>query len=227
MNHLVKHQTENGLRDKLNILLFLVLLLSPLIFIAGAIRENYFLFHLLLLLTGGLAWTGTEYYFHRFIMHNNDHLIGTAKVFNHTHHHTDPADIRVTTPHRIVMITGSIVFIALSVRLNNYFTLFCGYFVGFTVFCLMHVVLHHSWSKRLFPQLHRFHIHHHCKHPDKCFGVTLTWWDHLFDTIPENEKKISNRILEFYYKREKQKKKIISLNNIMDEKIQIIEKRSA
>lgn len=225
MKHSLKPQTKDLFRHKLNIVLFLVLLISPLILIAASMRENYFLFHSLLLFTGGLAWTGTEYYFHRYIMHSNDHSKGIAKSLNHTHHHTDPTDIRITTPHRIMMMAGSIILIVLSIWFNNYFTIFCGYFVGFTVFCLMHVILHHSWSKKLFPQLHRFHIHHHCKHPDKCFGVTLTWWDHLFGTVPMNEKKISNRILEFYYKEEK--RKIISLNNIMDEKIRVSEKQSA
>jgi dihydroceramide fatty acyl 2-hydroxylase len=224
MKHSAKLQSENLLLVKLNIILFLVLLLSPLVFIAATFRENYFVFHSLLLITGGLGWTATEYYFHRFIMHNDDHSKGIAKALNHTHHHTDPADIRITTPHRIMMIAGSILLIGFSIWFNNYFTLFCGYFVGFTVFCLMHVVLHHSWSKKLFPQLHRFHIHHHCKHPDKCFGVTLTWWDHLFGTVPMNEKNISNRILEFYYKKEK---KIISLSNLLDEKTQITGKQTA
>ena len=149
MKHSANLQVEKALRDKLNIILFLVLLLAPLIFVASAARENYFLFHFLLLLTGGLAWTGTEYYFHRFIMHDSDHSKGIAKVLNHTHHHTDPADIRITTPHRIIMISGSIVLMALSVWMNDYFTIFCGYFVGFTVFCLMHIVLHHSWSKKI------------------------------------------------------------------------------
>lgn len=228
MKHSEKHKAENILHTKINVCLWFVLLMMPMIILASAVRGNYFLFHSLLLFAGGLAWTNTEYFFHRFVMHDSDSSKGMAKLLSHKHHHTEPADIRITTPHRILMTTGSIVLIGLSIWLNNYFTLLCGYFAGFTAFCLIHVVLHHTWSKKIFPHLHSVHILHHCKHSNKYFGVTLTWWDHLFGTIPANEKKISNRILEFYYKKENDhNKKIISLNSILDEKIDFGEKRPA
>lgn len=227
MRTLSNTEKDTKVKTKITVLLWFSMMILPLLILAERIRQYHFFFHTLLLLAGGLAWTCTEYFFHRFIMHDGDHSKGIAKVLNHTHHHTDPSDIRVTTPHRIMMITGTIVLITVSVVLNNYFTIFCGYFAGFAVFCLMHVVLHQPWSKKIFPHLHRFHVQHHFKHTDKCFGVTLIWWDHLFGTVPMNEKKISNRVLEFYYKKEKQEKKVISLNNIIDEKIYFTEKQSA
>ena len=227
MKILRNNQKENIQREKITGFLWFILLFAPLVFMADKIRNYTFFFHALLLITGGLSWTYTEYFFHRFIMHKADNSKGIAKLLNHTHHHTDPGDIRVTTPHRVIMISGTIILIAFSVLLNNYFTLLCGYFAGFTVFCLIHVVLHQPWSKKIFPQLHKFHIQHHCKHSDKCFGVTLTWWDHLFGTVQQNEINISTRILGFYYKKKKKGKKVISLNNMWDEKIQVIEKQSA
>jgi sterol desaturase/sphingolipid hydroxylase (fatty acid hydroxylase superfamily) len=211
---------------KLKSIIVFGLLATPFVWITSEIRNNTFVFHALLLFTGWLSWTYTEYFFHRFIMHEADSSKGLGKLLNHSHHHKDPDDIRVTTPHRILMIVTSIALIFMSIELNNYFTLFCGYFFGFTAFCLMHVVLHHSWSKKIFPQLHYFHIHHHCRHTDKCFGITIPWWDHLFGTIPDKSTVISERILTFYYKRESSKK-TFSLNRFIDEKLSLTEKQSA
>ena len=216
---------EDIRRSKLIVLITLLAMMIPVLFVAECVRRySSFIFHLWLLTTGCIYWTGCEYYFHRFIMHDSNQRKGVARLLNHSHHHSDPPDIRVTTPHRLFMITGSGILVALSIWFNNYFTLFCGYFVGFTIFCLMHVVLHHSWSKKIFPHLHQFHIHHHCGHPDKCFGVTLTWWDHLFGTMPDRERKISDRILRFYYKKEK---KFFFLHNRLDEKTQLTDKQTA
>jgi len=48
-----------------------------------------------------------------------------------------------------------------------------------------------------------YHIVHHCKEPDTCFGSSTTWWDRVFGTTPHKTKGISERILAFYYKKEK------------------------
>lgn len=223
----MKHQRETGtVTGKPGSFAIFILIIAPLIWIAAVSRNTSLVFHSILLFTGWLSWTYTEYYFHRFIMHEADSSKGLGKLLNHTHHHKDPADIRVTMPHRIIMAVTSVVLIVLSILLNNYFTLFCGFFLGFTAFCLMHVMLHHSWSRKFFPQLHQFHIHHHCKHTDKCFGVTIPWWDHLFGTIPDKNITISERILAFYYKKERFKK-TFSLNRFIDEKLSLSEKQSA
>ena len=225
MRTLTAIERNTKVKTKSTVLLWFGFMIMPLLILAAKIRQYNFFFHSLLLLTGFMAWTCTEYFFHRFIMHSSDHSRGVAKLLNHRHHHTDPADIQVTTLHRIVMTFGSIVLITLSIVLNNYFTILCGYFTGFTVFCLIHVVLHQTWSKKIFPQLHRFHVQHHCKQSDKCFGVTVTWWDHLLGTIPQDEKKISDRIIRFYYKKDKKVRSIISSNNLIDEKVYFTETR--
>jgi sterol desaturase/sphingolipid hydroxylase (fatty acid hydroxylase superfamily) len=51
----------------------------------------------------------------------------------------------------------------------------------------------------VFPRLVRYHIIHHLKQPDRCFGISIIWWDKLFGTAPSNDIKISGRILDFYY----------------------------
>jgi sterol desaturase/sphingolipid hydroxylase (fatty acid hydroxylase superfamily) len=181
-----------------------ICLLLPLSIIAENVA-NRIIFHALLLCMGWFCWAYTEYFVHRFVMHNRDQKNGIGKMLNHTHHHTDPEDIRISNIHRALLIVISATFVILSARADNYLTVFCGYIVGFTIYSFMHVVLHHKWSQRIFPALHRFHIMHHCKYTDKCFGVVFTGWDYLFGTVPVNDIEVTARIKQFYYKKEKQK----------------------
>lgn len=183
-----------------------VCLLSPLPIIA---REctNRFIFHSLLFAAGWLSWAYTEYFFHRFIMHESNTQKGIGKLLNHSHHHRDPQDIRVNNFHRLIMLATCMAAIILSAVYKNYTTLFCGYIIGFTIYAHMHVLLHYKWSEKIFPGLHQFHIVHHCKNPDKCFGVVITWWDHLFGTAFLSKPHLQDKIKNFYYKKSSSGKK--------------------
>jgi sterol desaturase/sphingolipid hydroxylase (fatty acid hydroxylase superfamily) len=89
--------------------------------------------------------------------------------------------------------------VALAFWFDSYFTLFTGFYSGFVYYCFMHVLLHKPWAKKVFPLLQASHIHHHCKYPDRCFGISITWWDHLFNTAVSREVKISEKVLQFYF----------------------------
>ena len=154
---------------------------------------------LLLLFSGWLAWTFLEYYNHRFRMHGKgkkEKVTGYAMHINHHHH---PTDIRITPVQRILLLAGNIVLIILSVLIHGWIIILTGLYSGFVLYGFMHVILHQRWSAKLFPRLQQFHIHHHCKYPNRCFGVSVTWWDVLLDTAPPKEASISPRIVEFYF----------------------------
>jgi sterol desaturase/sphingolipid hydroxylase (fatty acid hydroxylase superfamily) len=185
-------------------LVWAICLLAPLLIIADTCKNRAF-FHLLLFLQGWLAWAYSEYFIHRFIMHECNEKSKLGKLLNHTHHHVDPEDIRVSNRHRLLMIAGSILIISVSIIADNHVTVFCGYFIGFTIYSFMHVILHYKWSVKVFPRLHQFHLLHHCRHSDKCFGVVFTGWDQLFGTAPSVHTEITERIKEFYYKKENKK----------------------
>jgi len=187
--------------EKMTSCIWAAALLSPVILIAYQTANSRLTFHTILFICGWFSWSFTEYFFHRFVMHEGDQKKGIGKILNHSHHHTDPEDIRVKTGHRSLMIAACIFSFIAAIWANNYFTLVSGYIAGFTAYSLVHVILHQQWSAKLFPGLHKFHIHHHCKHPDKCFGVITTWWDYLFNTIPVTETEITDRIKQFYYKK--------------------------
>lgn len=183
-------------------LLQFLLLLLPLVIIAFSIKSSDpYLSYSLLLFSGWLSWTFIEYFNHRFRMHSHgDHskIIGYASHMSHHHH---PTDIKITGIQRIFLFAGNIALLLLCFLYKNWIILFTGLYTGFVIYTLMHWFLHQKLSSKIFPEVHQFHIYHHCKHPDKCFGITVTWWDHLFDTIPHQQKEVTERIKTFYYKK--------------------------
>lgn len=176
--------------------------ITPIITIATLLKGNYpFLFHFLLFLIGWIIWTWIEYHYHRFLLHPKTEGGKTGTSQTHQHHHRDPSQFETTWSHRILLLIFSCVFIYTAYWLNNYFTLFSGLFWGWTAFCYIHYLLHKKWTKPFIPRHHEFHIAHHCRYTDKCFGVSVIWWDILFDTFPEKNISVNNRILYLYYKK--------------------------
>ena len=174
----------------------------PLIITATLLRISYpLLFHFLLFLTGWLVWTWIEYHYHRFVLHPKTEKWKTGTSKGHQHHHMNPAQLETKLLHRLLLFIFNCVFIYVAYRLNNYFTLFSGLFWGWAAFCFIHYLLHKEWAKVIIPRHHKFHIAHHCKYTDKCFGVSVMWWDILFHTIPKKELPTGNKILNFYYKK--------------------------
>lgn len=176
--------------------------ITPIITIATLLKGNYpFLFHFLLFLIGWIIWTWIEYHYHRFLLHPKTEGGKTGTSQTHQHHHRDPSQFETKWSHRILLLIFSCVFIYTAYWLNNYFTLFSGLFWGWTAFCYIHYLLHKKWTKPFIPRHHEFHIAHHCRYTDKCFGVSVIWWDILFDTFPEKNISLNARILCLYYKK--------------------------
>ena len=175
-------------------------LFSPIIY--GAIKlEQEFrsLFHLFLFFTGFFIFTFLEYIAHRFWMHGKEDKHPGKSLEQHMHHHRHPTELKITPAFRTKLLVVNLLLLLVAVVLNNYFTLLAGLYTGFVYYCFMHVFLHKTWAKKVFPHLQVSHIHHHCKYPDHCFSTCLTWWDQLFNTSVPKEVKISDRIVQFYF----------------------------
>jgi hypothetical protein len=184
-------------------LLVCIIVTLPLIISAALLTNRYpLLFHTILFLTGWVTWTWVEYHYHRFVLHPKTDKWETSTSKTHRHHHTNPSQFETTLIHRILLFVFSCVFASIAYHLNNYFTLFPGFFWGWTAFCYIHYLLHQKWTKAIIPRHHEFHIAHHCKYTHKCFGVSVMWWDVLFDTIPKKDLSGGNKILNFYYQNE-------------------------
>lgn len=155
-------------------------------------------FQLLLFIQGWMIWTFVEYVLHRFWMHDKKHAKAPI-VKTHNYHHSHPGEITVTTFKRIIMMMITVGVIVVAFYLNNYFTLLAGIITGVVGYFLMHKMLHLPLSKLLFKRLLRYHIYHHCKYPNTCFGISVPWWDDLFGTVP-HKPIITERIIQFYFR---------------------------
>jgi sterol desaturase/sphingolipid hydroxylase (fatty acid hydroxylase superfamily) len=184
------------------IFIFAVILL-PLVIISDILRNaSPVIFHAILFLSGWVTWTFTEYILHRFWMHDKNSNSSIAQT--HYYHHTHPTEIIVTSFHRIAMAIMLVVLILIAGYLNNYFTFLVGFLFGLESYFLMHQFLHLKITQQIFKRLVRYHIYHHCKYPNTCFGVCVPWWDDLFKTVPK-EPKITQRIIDFYFKGDEDK----------------------
>lgn len=154
------------------------------------------IFHSLLFLTGWCSWTFVEYILHRFWMHDKDSDSSMAQT--HHFHHTHPTEMVITNLHRGLMIVFLIAVVFIAVYLNDYFTFVVGFCFGTVGYFWMHQFLHLKIGQKVFKRLVRYHIYHHCKYPNTCFGISVPWWDDLFKTVPASPK-ITQRIIDFYF----------------------------
>ncbi len=179
-------------------LLFLIISGIYLVTVFFFIKDSW-AFYPALFVLGWFTWTFTEYILHRFWMHHKDGGNHKQMSSTHHHHHTHPTDISVTPLQRFLLVLISTVLILVSILVFDYLLILAGFFLGFAGYTCIHWLLHQKWSAYLFPRLHKFHIYHHCKYPETCFGVSVCWWDILFKTTPPSEAVLSKRIVEFYY----------------------------
>ncbi len=176
-----------------------MLFAAIMVLAAGIVNISIFRFSILLL-TGWMAWTFTEYFLHRFWMHNHFRNVNSKIYDIHMHHHKHPEEIKVNGLHRSILFIGGVVIGFFAVIWNNYFTLFFGFYNGVMLYSLLHIMLHKPWGRYFFPNVQKAHIHHHGKHPDKGFSFSTIFWDWLFGTLPPKEDVISDKMLEFYFK---------------------------
>jgi 4-hydroxysphinganine ceramide fatty acyl 2-hydroxylase len=127
----------------------------------------------------------------------HDKNSNSAMTQIHVHHHSHPTEWVVTNFHRIGMIAVLVVLILIANYLDNYFTFF-GFCFGIEGYFVVHELIHLRIGQKVFRKLVRYHIYHHCKYTETCFGVTVPWWDDIFKTVPKAPK-ITQRIIDFYF----------------------------
>lgn len=133
---------------------------------------------------GALAWTGTEYATHRWVLHGKRKQLGRL----HRAHHRDPLCTSLlarTAGH--VAIAGVAVAaasllssIAPTVAVRSATT---AWSLGYSTYEISHWNAHHrpartKWGQRLRAR----HNRHHFGAPHSNHGVTIAFWDHLLGT---------------------------------------------
>lgn len=199
MNEVSKRSTE--IKEVGRCIATFFIIAITLILIANGLPDKNLRFAVLLIV-GWLTWTFTEYALHRFWMHNIFKTKGNKLFDIHMEHHKHPRELKINGVHRLITFSGALVLIPIALYLNNYFTVFTGFYIGFLLYSLLHVVLHKPWSRYIMPNLQRAHIHHHGKYPDKGFSFSMILWDWMFGTLPPKNAKITDKMLEFYFKEE-------------------------
>ena len=159
--------------------------------------EKHWIFQVMAFAGGWICWTFIEYFVHRFWLHRKDNKNYYSS--HHFNHHKHPGQIFTTALKRFVIFITACLLLTGSILYSSYLLLPAGIATGYTLYGYMHVWLHESWSARLFYRLQIFHIQHHCNQQGKCFGVTVTWWDRIFNTGLSNKKIIGEKAREVYF----------------------------
>jgi dihydroceramide fatty acyl 2-hydroxylase len=137
---------------------------------------------------GYLIWTLIEYFGHRFLFHYEfpGRFGGRLHFLIHGVHHVHPDD-----PLRLVMpglLSGPIMLIAYAVvrllfGLPLLYPVLMGFILGYLAYDMVHYYVHHGEpGTRLGRTLRRLHMLHHFRDSTRGFGVSVPWWDYVFNT---------------------------------------------
>ena len=138
-------------------------------------------------------WTFAEYILHRFIFHwiSENKLVQRFHFIMHGSHHLYPRDTdRLLMPPVPGVIMASLLFLIFYLIFNllgypQYtWAFFPGFFLGYLLYSFLHRATHVNRPPKRFKFLWKHHSIHHYKYPDKAFGVSNTFWDHVFGTMP-------------------------------------------
>lgn len=175
---------------------FLVVTIPPITALYLLLNKHW-VFRVIALVAGWFCWTFIEYFIHRFLMHKKDKSNYHKSL--HFIHHTNPRKIFTTEMRRLIFVAAAIMFIYFSIQFSNYLFLPAGILAGFALYSYVHVWLHMPALAKWINKHQEFHLQHHCGKTESCFGVTVRWWDRIFNTINSSEKIISEKTRKFYF----------------------------
>lgn len=140
-----------------------------------------------------MFWTFAEYVLHRWVFHfvNDSKIVKKIHYAVHGYHHNVPRD------HKRLFMPPIPAILILSTFFGLFY-LFMGqaawfFLPGFEMGYLMYAMVHYSVHTRKPPRRLKFlwehHSLHHYRYPDLAFGVSNTFWDKVFGTMPPKRKK--------------------------------------
>lgn len=138
-------------------------------------------------------WTFAEYILHRYLFHwiNDNAYVKRFHFIMHGSHHLHPRDTeRLLMPPVPGLIMATVLFglfyLVFTIFGISIYTwaFFPGFFLGYLLYSFLHRATHVSKPPKRFKSLWRHHSLHHYKYPDKAFGVSNTFWDKVFGTMP-------------------------------------------
>ncbi|GAA3584304.1 sterol desaturase family protein [Snuella lapsa] len=147
----------------------------------------------LLFITGAFVFTLIEYLFHRYIYHikPHTHTLESMSYKMHGIHHDYPKDKqRLAMPPVLALIVATFFFILYRAIMGDYvFGFLAGFLMGYTLYLTVHYSVHiFKVPNNFLKTLWYHHAIHHYRQPNKAFGVSSPFWDHVFGTMPELRK---------------------------------------
>lgn len=136
------------------------------------------------------SWTIIEYFFHRFILHG-------LQPFQYFHelHHQKPRALICTPTIVSGALIAALVFLPALMSTNLWLAsaLTLGMVTGYLAYSVIHHATHHwradtSWLK----ERKRWHAVHHRPEQRACYGVTTTFWDHVFRSTHYQDSKVNH-----------------------------------
>ena len=153
----------------------------------------------LLFIFGMVFWTFAEYVLHRYVFHwvTENKWSQRFHFIMHGSHHEFPLDKeRLLMPPVPGFILASILFAAFFVLFwilgipKLTYGFFPGFFSGYLMYSFVHRATHViKRPPKRYKHLWRHHSLHHYKYPNKAFGVSNTFWDKVFGTMPPKSAK--------------------------------------
>lgn len=127
---------------------------------------------------GLLAWTAMEYALHRFVLHGLEPFRSW-----HAEHHRRPTALICAPTLLSGTLIALLVFLPLLMLSNLWIAcaLTLGVLIGYLLYAITHHATHHwhavnPWLKRI----KRWHATHHHLEMAGYYGVTSSFWDHVF-----------------------------------------------
>ncbi|MFH8618919.1 sterol desaturase family protein [Streptomyces sp. NPDC017979] len=137
-------------------------------------------------LAGYLAWTLSEYWGHRIVLHFEPERGFGARLhwILHGVHHDYPQDSRrsILSPVLSVPMVAGATYLA-SGPGGLPLTFGAGYAFGYLSYDLFHLYLHQGRPQnRLLRRLRELHMRHHFRDDTRGFGISAPYWDEVFGT---------------------------------------------
>ena len=146
-----------------------------------------------LFVIGLFFWTFAEYMLHRYVFHWVTEAQWSQRfhfIMHGAHHHYPKDEERLLMPPVPGLILATLlfgffylIFWILGIT-NLVYGFFPGFFVGYLMYSFVHRATHIMRPPKRFKKLWHHHSLHHYQYPNKAFGVSNTFWDQIFGTMP-------------------------------------------
>ena len=142
------------------------------------------------------TWTLAEYLLHRYLFHwiSENKFVKRFHFVMHGSHHLYPRDTeRLLMPPVPGLLMASVLFLlfygifSLFGYSNYTWGFFPGFFLGYLLYSFLHRATHVVKPPKRFKYIWKHHSLHHYKYPNKAFGVSSPFWDHVFGTMPPRD----------------------------------------